>query len=61
MYLTDLDIKVLTGEMGIEGPNSEHPFEPERQIQPCSIDLRISNVFWKPRRRRRIWRRILGR
>jgi deoxycytidine triphosphate deaminase len=47
--------------MSVTGPNQEHPFEPERQVQPCSIDLRISNVFWKPRRRRRIWRRILRR
>lgn len=61
MYLTDHDIKALSDEMNVTGPNQEHPFEPERQIQPCSIDLRISNVFWKPRRRRRIWRRILRR
>jgi deoxycytidine triphosphate deaminase len=61
MYLTDHDIKALGDEMNVTGPNHEHPFEPERQIQPCSIDLRISNVFWKPRRRRRIWRRILAR
>ncbi|HEY2282112.1 MAG TPA: dCTP deaminase [Solirubrobacteraceae bacterium] len=61
MYLTDRDIRVLSDEMGLTGPNPEHPFEPDRQIQPCSIDLRISNVFWKPRRRRRLWRRILGR
>ena len=59
MYLADHEIRALSAELQIVGPNPEHPFEPERQLQPCSIDLRISNVFWKPRRRRRIWRRLL--
>jgi hypothetical protein len=59
MYLADHEIKVLSDELQIAGPNPEHPFEPERQIQPCSIDLRISDVFWKPRRRRQLWRRLI--
>lgn len=59
MYLTDREIRGLVAEMGIEGPNPEHPFEADRQIQPCSIDLRVSGVFWKPRRRRRLWRRLM--
>jgi len=59
MYLADYEIKAREGEMGITGPNPEHPFEPERQIQPCSIDLRVSNIFWKPRRRRRFWRQLM--
>lgn len=59
MYLADHEIKRLGEQLQIEGPHPEHPFEPERQIQPCSIDLRISSVFWKPRRRRRLWRRLM--
>lgn len=59
MYLTDRDIKALSGEMDIRGPNSAHPFEPERQIQPCSIDLRVSDLFWKPHRRRWLVRRLM--
>src|SRR5580704_8893496 len=59
MYLSDHEIMGLIDEMGITGPKSDHPFEPSRQIQPCSIDLRISDVFWKPRKRRRILRRLM--
>jgi deoxycytidine triphosphate deaminase len=59
LYLADHEIKALGNELQFVGPNAEHPFEPTRQIQPCSIDLRISNVFWKPRRRRHLWRRLL--
>jgi deoxycytidine triphosphate deaminase len=59
MYLADHDIAELLSEMSISGPNPAHPFDPDGQIQPCSIDLRISDVFWKPSRRRRIWRRLL--
>jgi len=59
VYMSDHEIRGLLGDMGIDGPNTDHPFEPDRQIQPCSIDLRISNVFWKPRRQRRVWRRLM--
>ena len=59
MYLADHEIKALSDQLQIVGPHPEHPFEPGRQIQPCSVDLRISNVFWKPRRRRRLWRRLM--
>jgi deoxycytidine triphosphate deaminase len=58
MYIVDRDINGLLDEMGIEGPNPAHPFEPGSQVQPCSIDLRVSEVFWRPRRRRTLWRRL---
>jgi len=50
VYLSDRDIKALLDEMKIEGPLAAHPFE-VGQVQPCSIDLRVSNVFWRPSRR----------
>lgn len=59
MYLTDHEITTLEAQLQIEGPNAEHPFESARQIQPCSIDLRVSDVFWKPRRRRQLWRKLM--
>ena len=59
MYLADRDIRDLLPEMKLRGPNDAHPFNSNTQIQPCSIDLSVSNVFWKPRRRRRFWRRLL--
>jgi deoxycytidine triphosphate deaminase len=59
MYLADHEIKALSDEMKITGPNPEHPFELDDQVQPCSVDLRISDVFWKPRRRRRLLRRLM--
>ena len=59
MSLTDHEIRALSGEMDIIGPDPNHPFEPDRQIQPCSIDLRVSDVFWKPHRRRWLARRLM--
>ena len=59
MYLSDREIKALLPDLGIDGPNSTLPFDPNGQIQPCSIDLRVANVFWVRRRGRRVgrWRR----
>ncbi|HWT92980.1 MAG TPA: dCTP deaminase [Solirubrobacteraceae bacterium] len=59
MYLADTEIRALLPEMELTCPNSAHQFDESTQVQPCSIDLRISNVFWRPSRRRRIWRRLL--
>lgn len=50
MYLSDKDIIGKLSEMQIEADKSEYPFNPDEQIQPCSIDLRLSNVFWEPMR-----------
>lgn len=35
-----------------ECSHPDHPFDPESQIKTCSIDIRVSNVFWVPRRQR---------
>lgn len=59
MYLVDREIEALLPELKIEGPDEGYPFVPAEQIQPCSIDLRVSNVFWKPSRRRHLWRRLM--
>src|ERR1017187_6679272 len=48
MYLSDQDIHKRLQEMKISCDHSDHPFRPEEQIQPCSIDMRLSNVFWEP-------------
>jgi deoxycytidine triphosphate deaminase len=45
--------------MGLDCPDPAHGFDEEKQVQPCSIDLRVSNVIWRPSRRRRLWRRLL--
>ena len=43
--------------MDISVPNEDYPFE-LGQVQPCSIDLRVSNVFWKPNRRQNVLSRL---
>lgn len=48
MYLSDKDIQGKLQEMAIECDNPEHPFSESEQIQPCSLDLRLSNIFWEP-------------
>jgi len=54
MYLTDKEIREKLDELKIECSNPKELFRPEEQIQPCSIDLRLDNVFWIPIKRRTI-------
>lgn len=61
MYLSDRDLRILLPEMELESPEPAQPFDAGAQVQPCSIDLRVSNVFWKASRRRRIYRRLVPR
>lgn len=51
MYLADRDIRGLLPTMDVKTDNEEFPFLPDQQVQPCSIDLRLSNVFWIPTKR----------
>ena len=50
MYLSDTNIKEKLSELKIECSNPEEQFNTEEQIQPCSIDLKLDRVFWKPRK-----------
>jgi deoxycytidine triphosphate deaminase len=59
MYLADRDIRALLPKMDLNCPHPDHQFDEATQVQPASIDLRVSDVFWKPSRRRRIWRRYV--
>jgi deoxycytidine triphosphate deaminase len=61
MYLADVQIRERLDELAIECPDPDLQFDPDRQVQPCSIDLHVSNVFWRPRHRRRLVRRALAR
>lgn len=54
MYLCDKDIKTRIAEMRIESDALDAPFDPGTQVQPSSIDLRLSNIFWEPIGRRPI-------
>ena len=36
--------------MEILGTDTRFPFNPEKQIQLCSIDLRVSNIYWRQRK-----------
>ncbi len=48
MYLSSTDIKryLEEGNLKIIGTD-QYPFDPAKQIRPCSVDVRISNEFWK--------------
>ncbi|MGH6890494.1 MAG: dCTP deaminase [Rhizomicrobium sp.] len=54
MLLSDTDINARLGELNVATDNPNFPFDPNRQVQPCSIDLRLSPVIWVPRRFRRV-------
>jgi len=49
MYLSDIDIRDVLGEMDIVCDDPQSPFDADAQIQPCSVDIRLSNVFWVPK------------
>ncbi len=52
MYLSNKDLKLTIDDMAFETPNPEFPFDAESQIQICSIDLRLSNEFWRQKKLR---------
>ena len=47
-------VRYKLGELNFEYSNKNHPFDDSKQIQPCSVDLRLDNIFWKPRRRSKL-------
>jgi deoxycytidine triphosphate deaminase len=51
MYLSDVELKRLLPQLKVETRDKTLPFTAD-QIQPCSIDLRLDNVFWRQTRRR---------
>jgi len=54
MYLSDKSLRELLPELSFETDDRKKPFDPDSQIQPCSIDLRLDRVFWRQRRGRKI-------
>jgi len=48
-YLSDRDLRELLPKLDFKAADPAHPFDPAAQIQPCSIDLRLDNVFWVQR------------
>lgn len=61
MYITDHEIHAMLGEIGLQDQEQEPAFDAAEQVQPCSIDMRLSTVFWKRSRRRQIWRKLTRR
>lgn len=49
MYLSNNELSALIEKLNFTVRDPKYPFDPEKQIQLCSIDLRLSNVFWKPK------------
>jgi len=49
MRLSDREIHdhLDSGELVVLGPRAEFPFDPARQVQPCSIDLRLDSIFFR--------------
>lgn len=52
MYLTDQQINARLAELLFESDDLEDPFDGDLQIGPCSVDLRLSRVYWIPARRK---------
>lgn len=47
MQLCDRDIHeaIVNGHIGFVGTNEKFPFQPEQQVQPSSIDLRLGDII----------------
>ena len=54
MYLSDHHLRKLLPQLHVETEDGLDAFNPEDQVQPASIDLRLSSVYWRPSRRSRI-------
>ena len=54
MFLSDRDIRARLGDISFATDDDDHPFDAADQIQPCSVDLRLDNVFWRQTSRRAI-------
>lgn len=52
MYLIDRELYEALPQLNIQTDEPAHPFLPAEQIQPCSIDIRLSNIFWLPQKKR---------
>ncbi len=55
MYLSNNELNVILPDMEFSVTSQDYPFDPENQVQLCSIDLRISNIFW---RQKKVYRHI---
>ncbi|MFC3495940.1 dCTP deaminase [Glycomyces rhizosphaerae] len=51
MYLADVDIRAHLNEINFSCRLPQHPFNPDLQIGPASVDIRIDTVFWVPKRK----------
>lgn len=56
MFLTDRELRARLAEFDFQAEHDQLAFDPDRQIGPCSIDLRLSLVYWKPKAGRRFGR-----
>jgi len=48
VYLTDQQIEARLEDFDFQAETGCAPFDPDQQIGPCSVDLRLSNSYWKP-------------
>lgn len=51
MYLADRHLRALLPEIAVSVEEGAEPFDPGVQVQPASLDFRLSQIFWRPRKR----------
>jgi deoxycytidine triphosphate deaminase len=49
VYLTDRQLRERLSEFAFASEDDRFPFDETKQIGPCSVDLRLSRVYWTPR------------
>ena len=50
MYLSREDILKIIQDLKIRTSNLDHPFDIDKQVKVCSIDLRVDNQFWREKK-----------
>jgi len=53
MYLSHIELDKVVGSIISDCAHTEHPFDAKSQVKVCSIDLRLSNIFWSTKKRGR--------
>jgi deoxycytidine triphosphate deaminase len=48
VILSDTDILKRLPDLDVKAADANFPFDAEKQVQPCSIDLRLDRTIWMP-------------
>jgi deoxycytidine triphosphate deaminase len=54
MYLSHLELEKISEDVFVTPDGDSNPFDKEIQTRVCSVDIRVSDVFWVMKKQRRV-------